>query len=110
MQDTADAFLAIAQSNKAIGETINIGMNDEISVGDLAKRIAAITGKKAIITTDQQRIRVKKSEVERLRADNTMISTLIGWKPKYDLDKGLTETASWIKKNLNQYKSGIYNV
>lgn len=110
VKDTAEGFMAIAQSKKTIGQAINIGMNDEIAVGDLADKMMKIVGKKAKIITDTQRLRVKASEVERLCADHSQLKALTGWTPQYNLDRGLAETASWIKQNLNQYKSGIYNV
>ncbi len=108
--DTANGFLAIAGEKKCIGQAVNIGMDEEISVGDLAFRIARLMGKKLHISTDGQRVRKKDSEVERLRASNVRIKELTGWAPAYDLDKGLKETAVWIKKHQSIYKANLYNV
>jgi dTDP-glucose 4,6-dehydratase len=52
----------------------------------------------------------QSSEVERLRCDNTKVMKNTRWKPRYDLTKGLNETISWIKVNLEIYKHYIYNV
>lgn len=110
VKDTAEGFLAISQSKALNGTVTNIGMNEEISVGDLAAMIADILKKKVRIIEDGQRVRAKKSEVERLRADNSRIISLTSWKPQYSLEKGLGETVVWLKKNLNLYKAEIYNV
>lgn len=110
VKDTAEGFLAIAGSSKASGQAVNIGMNNEIAVGELALRIAKILGKKIKITTDQQRLRVKSSEVERLYCDNSMIKSISSWRPAYNLDQGLLETASWIKLHMHLYKPEVYNV
>lgn len=62
--------------------------------------------------TDEQRLRPANSEVFRLLGDNTLITSLTGWKPQYGLEQGLTETVDWFmqKKNLEKYKTGIYNL
>ncbi len=110
VKDTAAGFLAIAQSPKLTGEVVNIGMNEEVSVGELAHTIARILNKKVKITQDTQRLRAAKSEVERLHCDNTKITQHTTLLPKYNLDKGLKETAVWLKANLHLYKAGVYNV
>lgn len=110
VKDTVDGFIEIFKANGLIGEVTNIGMNHEISVGELATLIAKKLNKEIEITQEAQRVRPGDSEVERLRCDNTKIIKMTGWKPKYDLDNGLTETLDWIKGNLETYKSEIYNV
>ncbi|MDO8480898.1 MAG: SDR family NAD(P)-dependent oxidoreductase [Nanoarchaeota archaeon] len=105
VSDTVDGFLKIAESPKALGQTLNLGVSEEISIGDLAKKIQALMGKKAKITADAQRQRRKGSEVERLLSDNRKAKQL-GWKPKVELDEGLKLTIDWIKKNRHYYKPG----
>ena len=108
--DTVSGFLEIFKSQDLIGEATNIGVNEEISVEDLAKIIAEILGIQIKIKQDKERVRPKKSEVERLRCDNTKLMKYTRWKPLYDLKRGLTETISWIKNNMKMYKPDIYNV
>ncbi len=110
VSDTANAFLTIAAAKKLAGDVVNVGMNTEISVGELAAMIGQVCGKKIKIIEDSQRVRLKSSEVERLRCDNTKVMAATDWRPAYDLPKGLKATSDWIKKNLNLYKAGIYNV
>ena len=85
-------------------------MNQEISIGDLAKSIMEIMNLSKPINLEEQRIRPEDSEVEHLRCDNTKITTKTPWRPRYELIQGLTETINWIKENLSFYKAGIYNV
>lgn len=110
VKDTARGFYEIAQAEGLFGEITNIGMSDEISVGDLVELIAKLVGVKVDISADQQRIRPDKSEVERLFCDNTKITENTAWKPEYTLESGLQETIYWIKNNLSYFKSDIYNV
>jgi NAD dependent epimerase/dehydratase len=110
VKDTAAAFIEICKSDKAIGRVTNVGMNSEISIGDLAALIGRLTGSEINLNTDPQRIRPANSEVERLWCDNGKILSLTSWKPKHDLESGLTETIDWIRDNLETYKHTLYNV
>lgn len=73
VKDTAAGFIAIAESDKTIGEEINIATQREISIGDLAKEIIAQINSDAEIVCDEKRLRPEKSEVNRLLGDNTKI-------------------------------------
>lgn len=110
VKDTANGFLEIYKSNNLFGEFTNIGMNEEISVGNLVKLIAKLLNVDIKIISDTARVRPDKSEVERLMCNNSKISTKTNWKPSYDLRKGLLETIEFLKENLNYYKPDIYNV
>lgn len=110
VKDTARGFLEIALSEKTTGVVTNIGMREEIAMGDMVKLIVEITGKNATIITDKQRVRPGKSEVERLFCDNTEILNRTNWKPEYTLEKGIRETVNWMKENINLFKPEVYNV
>jgi len=110
VKDTCKGFYEIYRSNKLFGEITNIGMGDEISIKNLVIKIANIIEKEIEIITDEERVRPKDSEVERLCCENKKLIENTNWKPDYDLDKGLKETINWFKQNLTLYKHGIYNV
>lgn len=110
VKDSVEGFIKVAESQNATGEVINIGSNSEISIGDLAKKIASLIGKEIEIKKDKRRIRPDNSEVKRLVADTSKAKKLINWKPKVSLDDGLKETIGWISKNLGRYKFDYYNV
>jgi NAD dependent epimerase/dehydratase len=116
VSDTVRGFIAAMNSEKAIGEVINIGSSFEISVGETANTIANVIGKEINIITEDQRLRPIKSEVERLFADNNKAKELMGWQPEFgSLDgfkRGLQQTVEWFSnpKNLSNYKSNIYNL
>lgn len=110
VKDTANGFLQIAKADGLFGEITNIGMNEEITIGNLVQLIADLIGTKVEIISDEQRIRPDKSEVERLFCDNRKIIANTDWKPNYTLESGLKETIEWIQNNLSYFKSDIYNV
>ena len=110
VEDTVEGFIKIAESPKSVGEVINVGSNQEISIGDLADKIVLLTGRNVEIIFDATRIRPEKSEVNRLLADNSKAKELIDWEPKISLDEGLRKTIDWISEHINIYKIDIYNV
>ena len=116
VKDTINGFISALLSEKAIGETINIGSNFEVSIGDTANLIGQLMGVDIELVTDEMRLRPEKSEVERLFSDNTKALKVLGWSPQYGaLDgfkRGLKETINWFTepKNLSLYKSNIYNL
>ena len=110
VKDTVNGFYEIARSEGLFGEITNIGMSEEITIGNLVKLIAELIGSKLEILSDEQRIRPDKSEVERLFCNNTKIKSNTAWNPDYNLVSGLTETIEWIGNNLSYFKSEIYNV
>ena len=110
--DTCRGFLALARCDRAIGETLNIGSNYEISIGDTLNLIRKLMNSDVEFVLDEQRKRPDKSEVFRLCCDNKKISELASFKPEYTLRQGLQETIDWFRDPLNlvKYKSDIYNV
>lgn len=110
VKDTAAGFIAIAESDKTIGEEINIATQQEISIGDLAKEIIAQINPKAKIVCDEQRLRPEKSEVNRLLGANAKIKELTDWRPQYTFSQGIEQTIQWMQENMSHFKSDIYNV
>lgn len=111
VKDTCAGFIAIAESDKTIGEEVNIATGTEISMADTLSTIADIMGADINWVTDPQRLRPSGSEVFRLCGDNSKITSLTDWRPKFDLRAGLSNTIEWFTKpeNLKNYKSNIYN-
>lgn len=110
VSDTVRGFLQGAESERAIGEVVNLGSNKEISIGDLAQRIVALVDTDVPIGTDEQRIRPARSEVKRLRASNAKAQALLGWSPRVTLDEGLARTVVWISQNLQRYDPDKYRI
>ncbi len=110
VKDTCNGFFEIYKSDELFGEVTNIGMNTEISIGDLFDLIVSITGSDARILPSDERIRPAKSEVERLWCNNSKIMQATDWRPHYTLKSGLEETINFIQNKLSLYKPEVYNV
>jgi NAD dependent epimerase/dehydratase len=110
VKDTVLGFIKMAESEKVIGEVINIGNGQGITIGDLAKKIILLVGNDIKTRTNAIRIRPEKSEVMKLVCDNSKAEAFMNWEPTYSLENGLKETIDFIKDNIDQYKPGIYNI
>ncbi|MBJ2189525.1 MAG: GDP-mannose 4,6-dehydratase [Muribaculaceae bacterium] len=112
VKDTAAGFIALGRAEGIEGKEINIATGTEVSMRQTLETIADIMGEKVDYVVDPARLRPSGSEVFRLCGDNTLITSLTDWRPRYDLEAGLRETVEWFTKpeNLAKYKSGIYNV
>lgn len=104
ISDTIEGFIKIAKSQESIGQVINLGTGEEISIRDLVKKIGNILGKELNIEPDPIRVRPKTSEVERLISDNTKAERILNWEPKVSLEEGLYYTIEWIRKHLDRYR------
>ncbi len=110
--DTCEAILALSRNKKSLGQIVNIGSNKEISVLGIIKKIKKIMDSNAKVVSVKERLRSKKSEVNRLVCDNKKLKKLIKFKPKIILDTGLKNTVNWFMnpQNRKYYKSDIYNI
>ncbi|MEW6359776.1 MAG: SDR family NAD(P)-dependent oxidoreductase [Planctomycetota bacterium] len=110
VQNTVDGYIKVAESPRSVGEVINIGAGEEVSIGDLAKKIVSLVDKKIRIVQEKKRVRPEKSEVGRLLCDWSKAQRLLKWRPRVSLDQGLRETINWIGKHLDEYRPDVYNI
>lgn len=112
VEDTCRGFLALANCEAAVGQTVNIASNYEISVGHTLNVIRELMDSEVEFITDEQRLRPGKSEVFRLWGDNTRIRELTGFAPQHDIRAGLQKTIDWFTQphQLAKYKADLYNV
>lgn len=110
VKDTVAGFIEIAESQKTIGEEINIATQQEISIGQIATELIKQINPDAQISCDEQRLRPEKSEVNRLLGSNEKIKSLTTWKQQYSLEQGLAATIDFLRHNLDKYKTDIYNL
>ena len=92
VDDLADACL-FAIENYSNAELINVGSGQDISIFHLAHKIAALTGYQGKIEWDTSR----PNGTPKRPLDYSKI-TEKGWKPKYNIDKGLEEAYLWFQQ------------
>jgi UDP-glucose 4-epimerase len=112
--DTVAAFLAVgtAPLERVAGEVLNAGTGREISIGDLLTTIGQLMEQEVEPAPEEERLRPKASEVQRLLCDASRLRELTGWAPAYSLEEGLRETIAWLSDpaNLARYKTSVFNL
>jgi dTDP-glucose 4,6-dehydratase len=110
VEDTVDGFVRMGAYEGVVGQEVNIGVDDSITIGDLARRILGFVGRDLPIICEDRRLRPAQSEVTHLRADREKARRLIEWQPQVSLDEGLQRTIDWIHDHLDLYRPGVYEV
>jgi UDP-glucose 4-epimerase len=94
VSDTAHGILLAGEHPSAVGETINIGTGTDVTIADLARRVAVETGRPdAVIEYDQPR----PGDVYRLIADVSRARTLLGFEPRVSMSEGLQRLLQWYR-------------
>jgi NAD dependent epimerase/dehydratase len=110
VEDTVEGFVAAATSEAALGRTIQLGTNRDVSVGELVELVGGILGRDLEVETDEARVRPALSEVERLLADPGLATELLGWEARVDMREGLQRTIEWIDEHRSRYRHEDYVV
>ena len=116
IEDTVEGFLSALKSQNGVGQVTNIGSGFEITVRDTALLIAEIMDCKVEFISDEQRVRPKASEVDRLLCDNRKAKERFGWRPVFSdqqgLKDGLSKTINWFSdpRNISKYRTAEYQI
>jgi NAD dependent epimerase/dehydratase len=110
VSDVVEGFIAIAEAPATIGKTLNIGSGTETSIRELTEIIFELIGARCPVEVEEQRLRPEASEVNRLCANNLLLSQLTAWSPKVSLREGLARTIEWIGRNPGSYSIGNYAI
>lgn len=91
--DVARALVLLAEKNLASFDVCNVGTGSEYSVTELVERLSRLANRPLEIVADPSRMR--KADRMHLRCDHSRLTSLTGWTPAYDLDRGLSELWAW---------------
>lgn len=98
--DTVEGFIAAASSHAAIGRTIQLGTDSDVSIGELVELVGDLLGRELEVDLDPNRVRPVRSEVMRLISRPRLARELIGWVPETTLEEGLRRTIAWLEGQL----------
>ncbi len=103
VEDLCRAYELMIKKN-CFGEVINIGSGKSISIKELALKIMKNHNVKIKIKKNDERRRVKNSEVNNLRCENSKAYKMIKWKPKYNISQSIKKTIDWYIQNHYLYE------
>jgi NAD dependent epimerase/dehydratase len=103
--DTVRGILELANTEDALGETVQLASGHELSVEELVEEIGRVMDRELVVERDEARVRPEQSEVMRLVGSAERARRLAGWEPNVPLADGLTETVSWIAAHLEGYRA-----
>lgn len=107
VEDHCSAIMEVLQKGKN-GEVYNIGGNNEWYNVDIVKLILKKLNKPV---SQIKYVKDRPGHDRRYAIDSSKIMNELGWKPKYDFEKGIDKTINWYIENENWWKkvmSGEY--
>jgi nucleoside-diphosphate-sugar epimerase len=99
VDDVVKGYIRASLSEKAIGQTINLGAGEEHPIRDVVLKVLELMGNpvRPLIGALPYRPR----EIWRLYADSSKARELLGWQPQVSLEDGLKKTIAWYTKQFN---------
>lgn len=98
--DVVRAMVALIDEPRAIGQVFNIGNGSEISIGDLAEKIRALTGSRSEIVRIpyDEAYEAGFEDMPRRVPDISKVRTLVGYAPTVELDEILTRVIAHFRR------------
>ena len=96
IDDLVEGLIKMMNSEKQIVGPINLGSNNEITVLDLAQKIINLSNSKSKIIFKK----LPSDDPKKRKPDIRQANKQLNWKPKIDLEQGLTKTISYFNKLL----------
>lgn len=103
VSDTANAIIKALFSEKAIGETINIGSNKSYKIKNIVKLVSSILDTNVKINIEKNRLR--PYDVTMLLCNNKKAKKLLNWEPTISFESGLKHTIDWMIENTLTLKT-----
>lgn len=102
VDDAVDALLAAASSERAYGETYNLGGERPVSLKELAELVvqAGNGGEYSVRSFPADR---KRIDIGDYYADYSRITSALGWQPHVRLEEGLARTIAFYREHLDRY-------
>ncbi len=92
--DQVEGLLKLAFSERAKGEVVNIGSDNEITILELAKLVNELTNS----SSEMEFHPLPKDDPMRRKPDISKAKEILSWKPKVELKDGLLKLINWFKE------------
>ena len=95
VQDHCEALIEVWKHG-VVGEKYNIGGECEVQNIDLIKKIISLMGKNESMI---EYVKDRPGHDRRYSTDISKITKDLNWKPRFDIDDGLTKTIEWYERH-----------
>jgi nucleoside-diphosphate-sugar epimerase len=89
--DLADALVTLLESS--LTGPVNVGSGVAVSVREVVERVARLCGRPELVRFGARP--TPPNDPPLLVADVTRLRDELGWRPRYDLERGLEDTVEW---------------
>jgi nucleoside-diphosphate-sugar epimerase len=95
VEDVASALVALVRGNLA--GPVNVGSGEPVAVREVVEQLVQACGRPELIRLGARE--TPANEPPLIAADVTRLRDELGWRPRFDLARGLVETVEWWKAN-----------
>ena len=102
VDDLVDGLLAMMNTPPDVSGPINLGNPEEVTMQDLAAKVAATVGVDASIRHEP----LPTDDPMQRMPDATLAGRILGWSAQVPLDKGLEQTVNWFQEQYGNDMAG----
>ena len=95
VEDVADALVAAATTDEAVGRTFNVCTGTAVTVRDVVKRVLECTGSRSEARFGA--LAYRPTELPVLSGDPSRAEQVLNWRARVSLDDGLARTVAWFR-------------
>lgn len=96
VEDLIRGILKTMDNRTSIGEVINLGSGNEVSLKEVTRQVLDLTGKPEVLIKTS--LPYRPEEQMRYVLDIRKAKKILNWTPKTSLEAGLRKTIEWFKK------------
>lgn len=108
--DNARGYLAAAQAESLLGEVVNLGTGEGVSIGQVVELVGRNLGRSLRVEAETERERPERSEVRQLLCSAQKARQRMGWQPQVSLEEGLARTIDWVASHRHEYQTDRYSI
>lgn len=105
VDDTAAGIAAAGDSDRAVGETVNLGSGSEISILDLAETVTKAVDRPEL---EPEFHDPRPGDVLRLIADSSKAERLLGWRAQLSLEQGVERLLAWHAEQGTDWAAALH--
>jgi UDP-glucose 4-epimerase len=104
VHDTVRALLTLLETDEAIGNVFNVGSTEEISIGELARRVIERTGSSSKIryVPLEEAYEPGFEEVSHRKPVTTRLEAATGWSPRHKIDDAIDDVIAFQRASLTE--------